>query len=162
MRSLWIGTNSMLLGSLRPRQIRGVNPPFLQSNPVKSVGPSNPWRQSFLSPYSQRVSLAFESAAKGSNRASAGVYHVIARGLGRDKWVAGADAAVVLFIPSSHFGSMTVSPFTWAKWRLLKVATSLPRSKAVAATMTSWKPILLPDTSSSAPRRACSYAVCSV
>jgi hypothetical protein len=34
----------------------------------------------------------------------------------------------------SHFGSMTVNPATCVKCRRLKVATPLPRSKAVAAT----------------------------
>jgi hypothetical protein len=36
-----------------------------------------------------------------------------------------------------HFGSITLTPLTCAKCRWLNVATSLPRSKAVAATMRS-------------------------
>ena len=36
-----------------------------------------------------------------------------------------------------YFGSITVNPFTWEKCRRLNVARSLPRSKAVAPTITS-------------------------
>ena len=36
---------------------------------------------------------------------------------------------------SGHCGSITFSPTTQSKWRLLNVATALPRSSAVAATM---------------------------
>ncbi len=37
----------------------------------------------------------------------------------------------------AYCGLMTFRPGTQSKWRLLNVATSLPRSSAVAATMTS-------------------------
>src|SRR5262249_58988716 len=38
---------------------------------------------------------------------------------------------------SIYFGSSTLSPFICAKWRLLNVATWLPRSRAVAPTIRS-------------------------
>src|SRR5260370_18478887 len=41
-----------------------------------------------------------------------------------------------------HAGSMTFSPRTSSKWRRLNVATSLPRSNAVAATMISLSPFI--------------------
>jgi hypothetical protein len=40
-------------------------------------------------------------------------------------------------VQAQFFGSITVNPSNWAKCFLLNVATLLPRSSAVAATMTS-------------------------
>ena len=48
-----------------------------------------------------------------------------------------AKAARITAPAANHFGSMTFSPLTRSKCFRLNVATSLPRSKAVAATMMS-------------------------
>jgi hypothetical protein len=48
---------------------------------------------------------------------------------------------------TAYFGSMTSRPFIGEKWRLLNVANVLPRCNAVAATIRSYAPMTLPDSS---------------
>jgi hypothetical protein len=59
-------------------------------------------------------------------------------------------------------GTITFNPGTREKCRRLKVATALPRSMAVAATIRSWAPIISPEDSRRAQILACTKAVAAV